>query len=87
MVVTFHNDRDFMLDSRNFSKRVWKKICLNFNIDKKNVKNVLWLEFPKNSIDFICHPNFVNGEKSTTKTNKKSNVRKILNEDKQYEKK
>ena len=82
MVVTFHNDRDFILDSRDFSNRVWKKICLNFNIDKKNVKNVLWLEFPKNSIDFICHPNFVNGEKSTTKTNKKSNVRKILNEDK-----
>lgn len=82
MVVTFNNDRDFILDSRNFSKRVWKKICLNFNIDKKNVKNVLWLEFPKNSIDFICHPNFVSGEKSTTKTNKKSNVRKILNEDK-----
>ena len=82
MVVTFHNDRDFILDSRDFSKRVWKKICLNFNIDKKNVKNVLWLEFPKNSIDFICHPNFVNSEKSITKTNKKSNTRKILNEDK-----
>lgn len=50
-------------------------------MDKKNVKNVLWLEFPKNSIDFICHPNFVDSEKHIAKTNKKSNVRKILNED------
>ena len=82
MVVTFHNDRDFMLDSRNFSKRVWKNICLNFNIDKKNIKNVLWLEFPKDSIDFICHPNFIDSEKHIAKTNKKPNVRKILNEDK-----
>ena len=56
-----------------------EKIC---NLGFKNIKNVVWLEFPKDSIDFICHPNFVNSEKYIAKTNKKSNVRKILNEDK-----
>lgn len=54
MVVTFKTNSDITLDSHDFSKRQWRKICKALGAEKKD--KVLWVEIPANSIELVCKP-------------------------------
>ena len=54
MVVSFKTTSDITLDSHNFSKRQWRKICKALGAQDDDV--VLWIEVPANTVELVCKP-------------------------------
>ena len=54
MVVSFKTNTDITLDSHDFSKRQWRRLCKALGAGKKD--EVLWVEIPANSIELVCKP-------------------------------
>lgn len=54
MVVSFKTNSDITLDSHDFSKRQWRKLCEALGAGKKD--KVLWIEIPANTVELVCKP-------------------------------
>lgn len=54
MVVSFKTNTDITLDSHDFSKRQWRKICKALGAQDDD--DVLWIEVPANSVELVCRP-------------------------------
>lgn len=54
MVVSFKTNTDITLDSHDFSKRQWRKICKTLGAQDDD--NVLWIEIPANTVELVCKP-------------------------------
>ena len=54
MVVSFKTNTDITLDSHDFSKRQWRKICKALGTQDDD--DVLWIEVPANSVELVCRP-------------------------------
>ena len=54
MVVSFKTNTDITLDSHDFSKRQWCKICKMLGAQDDD--DVLWIEVPANSVELVCRP-------------------------------
>ena len=54
MVVSFKTNTDITLDSHDFSKRQWRKICKTLGAQDDD--DVLWIEVPANSVELVCRP-------------------------------
>ena len=54
MVVSFKTTSDITLDSHDFSKRQWRKICKTLGAQDDD--DVLWIEVPANSVELVCKP-------------------------------
>lgn len=54
MVVSFKTASDITLDSHDFSKRQWRKICKALGAQDND--DVLWIEVPANTVELVCKP-------------------------------
>lgn len=54
MVVSFKTTSDITLDSHDFSKRQWRKICKALGAQDDD--DVLWIEVPADTVELICKP-------------------------------
>lgn len=54
MVVTFKTNSDITLESHDFSKRQWRKLCKALGAQDDD--DVLWIEVPANTVELVCRP-------------------------------
>lgn len=54
MVVSFKTNSDITLDSHDFSKRQWRKLCEA--LGARDDDDVLWIEIPANTVELVCRP-------------------------------
>ena len=54
MVVSFKTTSDITLDSLDFSKRQWRKICKALGAQEDD--DVLWIEVPADTVELVRRP-------------------------------